>query len=130
MLNLNDADGRILEALLSMVLADDDVDPDELGTLARVYGELTGRAVSVPDLEAHARARLADPAVGYPSDIGEGLSDEHKQRVLAAAFDIAAADGFVLEEEEEQLIQLSQLLGMSEDAYRSTVARLMGSRPG
>lgn len=126
---LDDADDQILEALLSMVIADEHVDPDELRTLARVYGELTGRTVTVEHLEAHARARLADPAVGYPGALGEGLSEAQRQQVLTAAFAIATADGFVLEEEEQRLTQLSQLLGLSEDAYRTMVARLMSSRP-
>lgn len=129
MADLNDVDDQILEALLSMVIADEHIDPDELKTLARVYGELTGRALSVEHLNAHARARLADPAVGYPGDIGEGLSDEQKQQVLAAAFAVAAADGFVLEEEEQQLSRLSQLLGIPDETYRSAVMRLMSSRP-
>ncbi len=130
MSTVQDADDLILEALLSMVIADDDIDPDELATLARVYGELTGRALSVDHLEAHARARLVDPAVGYPGDIGEGLDADQKRRVLEAAFAIAAADGFVVEEEEQQLAQLAQLLGMTPEASRQAVVGLMSSRPG
>lgn len=127
--HVNDADDLILEALISMVIADDHVDPEELATLARVYDDLTGRELSVEHLEAHARARLVDPTVGYPGDIGEGLDHEGKLRVLGAAFAIAAADGFVMEEEEQQLESLAQLLGLNKQAYREAVADLSSSRP-
>ena len=130
MSTVQDADDLILEALLSMVIADDDIDPDELSTLARVYGELTGRELSTAHLEAHARARLVDPTAGYPGDIGEGLDSDEKRRVLEAAFAIAAADGFVVEEEEQQLAQLAQMLGLTPEASRKAVAGLMSSRPG
>lgn len=130
MTTLTDTDDLILEALLSMVIADDDIDPEELSTLTRVYAELTGRTLSTAHLEAHARARLADPAVGYPVAIGEGLTDADKRRVLEAAFAIAAADGFVVEEEEQQLARMAQMLGLSPEASRKAVAGLLSGRPG
>ncbi|MCA9708762.1 MAG: right-handed parallel beta-helix repeat-containing protein [Myxococcales bacterium] len=115
---------------LAAGLADEDIDPDELGALAKGYDELTGRALSVEHLHAHAQARLADPAVGYPREIGEGLPEADRLRILMVAFSIAAADGFVVEEEEQRLTGLAQLLGLSEETYRRAIARLISGRPG
>ncbi len=123
---LLDPDDRILHALLGMVVADDDADPDELEMLSKVYAELTGQTLDPEQLAALATARLA-PAAVVPSldGLGDGLTPDDKHRVLNAAFSIAAADGFVLEEEDEQLAALAHALGLTGNAYRDAVQGLL-----
>lgn len=116
---LSDPDELVLETLLTMVIADGDADPDELGVLARVYEELTERTIEAPELETRARARLktSDPTA-LPPSLAERLEDNAKRRVLLAALAIAEADGFVLEEEDTQLSALVAMLGLPPQAYR------------
>ncbi|MCH9687047.1 MAG: TerB family tellurite resistance protein [Deltaproteobacteria bacterium] len=129
---LLDPEHRILDALIGMVVADGDADPDELTTLTRVYEELTGRTFSPEDLATRATARLEAAGAGAPAlaELGAGLDDDGKRRVLSAAFAIAAADGFVLEEEDEQLSAIAQALGLSSTAYRDAVTGFTSTRAG
>lgn len=104
-----------------MVVADEDVDPDEVATLVRVYAELTGETVDVEQVRDRARTRLSTPdPTAFPSDLQDRLDDELRPKVLTAAVAIAEADGFVLDEEEALLSRLALALGMSPDAHRST----------
>lgn len=129
MSSLPDDDDRIFEALLSMVVIDGDADPDELLTLARVYEELTGREVSPAELRARAEVRLANPGPIDLLGLGERLTEAGKRCVLGAAYAIAAADGFVLDEEDQLLARMADAMGLSMQAYRDALAGLLAVRP-
>ncbi|MEM7160402.1 MAG: TerB family tellurite resistance protein [Myxococcota bacterium] len=122
MASVPDHEHRVLDTLLAMVIADGDVDPDELSTVSKTYAELTGTEVEMETLEWRARMRMAksDP-LALPSNVGEGLEADAKRRIFVAALSIAEADGFVLEEEEELLTRLRGALALPEQTYREVV---------
>lgn len=130
MSTLADTDGRVLQALLSMVVIDGDADPDELLTLCRAYAELTGRTMAAEELLAQAEALLQVGAPATFEGLAADLDEVGKRCVLAAAYAIAAADGFVLEEEEQLLALMAQGMGLSTQAYRDALAGLLTVRPG
>ncbi len=133
MAKIPDPEGKILNALLSVVVADGDADPDELETLAARYAELTGASPSSEALSQRARSLLpandALPDIPLSASLGASLDDDQRREVLAAALAIAAADGFVLDEEDVQLMRLAHALGLSEEASRKAMSKLPFVRP-
>ncbi|MEM6294124.1 MAG: TerB family tellurite resistance protein [Myxococcota bacterium] len=112
--------------LLAMIIVDDDVDPDEVATAETAYADAVGNPA---EPGAFARAAAEAKAAGKaPAQLLEDLPqlDETAQRaVLGAAFAVAGADGFVLEEEDALLQDIGRALGMDDGEVRSTLAALM-----
>ncbi len=112
--------------LLAMIIVDEDVDPDEVATAETAYTEAVG---SAPEAGAFARAANdAKAANQSPTALLEALPalEPNQQRaVLRAAFAVAGADGFVLEEEDALLQDIGRALGMDDAGVRSTIAALM-----
>ena len=126
MTGVSDERGCIRRALILMMVSDGDVDPDELATVLRVYEKVTGNALDEAQVRAQAQEVLAaGEQLGDCSDLGEGLDEAAKLHVLAAAFAVAAADGFVVEEEDELLGKLAKDLGLSGETYRGAIDRLL-----
>lgn len=119
----------ILRLLLAVVIADGDIDPDELAAVQRHMDELRGTEVSLADLRALAEQLMAEKTSvkqclhGLPA-----LDSKMAQRVFQAAFEVASADGFVLEEEDSVLAQVAAALRMSEAQYRGTISALLDPR--
>jgi len=129
---LRDDDGEVLRVLLAMTRADDDVDPDELESVRTAYKRLTG-AVPVPaHVERETAALRADEGAWLPiaHALGERFGDDDKARLLTAAFEVAVADGFVLDEEDKLLATLAAALGLNEASYRKTIEKLVASVQG
>ena len=96
-----DDDGAVLRVLLG-VIAVDEVDAEEgLSTVGSAYARLTGRTLAAE------------------------LDEDGKQTLFAAAFEVAVADGFVLDDEDRLLSTLAAALGMNELDYRACVEKLM-----
>ena len=117
----------VRQVLVAMMVADGDVDPDELKTATAAYLKVTGEPISEDTLREHAQAMLADPksAEECARTLGRDLDELGKRRVLGAAFAVAAADGFVLEEEDELLTTISNGLGLSAEQHRKAIQILL-----
>lgn len=128
MAHLADDGERILDALMAMVVVDGEIDRYELAQVKGVYVDLTGETLDPAALASRAARRLHsdDPAQLHP-DLGVGLDEGAKRRVMAAAYAVAEADGFVLEEEDQLLLLLSRALGLSEDVYRLAMSGLLST---
>ncbi|HET6583701.1 MAG TPA: TerB family tellurite resistance protein [Nannocystaceae bacterium] len=126
---VRDDDGGVLRVLLAMTRADDDVDREELESVGTAYKRLTGAAPTPEQIERETAALEADEGAWLPSAraLGQRLDDDDKARVLTAAFEVAVADGFVLDEEDKLLATLAGALGLVEATYRQTIARLLAS---
>lgn len=113
--------------LLAMIVADEDVDPDEIVAAEKAYAEFTGQTLPDGELakdaaEAHAQGRSSQEVLGcLPSN----LEPNAQAKVLTAAFRVASADGFVLEEEDDLLRAVAQAIGMAEDEARTVLNGLM-----
>ncbi|MCR9160650.1 MAG: TerB family tellurite resistance protein [Nannocystaceae bacterium] len=114
--------------LLAMIIADDDVDPDEVAAAEQAYAELMGR--ELPEGELARSAADAKAAGRCPNDVLKclptGLDADVQEKVLRAAFQVASADGFVLEEEDALLQAVAKAVGMDETRSRSVLASFMG----
>jgi tellurite resistance protein len=122
-----DPEGCIRRVLLAIMIADDDVDPDEIETLRSVYQKITGQGVTAEALQDEA-LQMKAAGVTLATCVGPlayGLDDRAKERVLAAAFAVATADGFVLDEEDEMLASVARALGMQDVEYQSAIHDLM-----
>jgi tellurite resistance protein len=124
---LLDEAGSIRRVLVAMMVADGDVDPEELATIRSVYGTMTGQLVDPEALEAEARAMMAAGMTlsACIHSMARELDVRGKRRVLAAAFSVATADGFVLDEEDELLSQVGRALGMDDAQYKTALHELM-----
>lgn len=114
--------------LLAMIVADDDVDPDEVAAAEQAYSEFTGQ--TLPD-GAFARAVTEARSQGRrPDDVLQCLPDDlpaaDQDKVLTAAFRVASADGFVLDEEDALLRQVAQAIGMDAARTRTVLNGLIG----
>lgn len=125
----SDDDGAVLRVLLGVIAADE-VDADEgIASVCAAYERLTDRVLTVEDVSRgrdHARTDTA-AWLDAARALARELDAAGKDRLLAAAFEVAVADGFVLDEEDRVLATLAAALGMSEHDYRASVERLMGA---
>lgn len=120
----------IVRLLLAVVIADGDIDPDELRVVQHHVEHLRGMRFSEAELRASAERMMASQASvrqclrGLPP-----LDPPTAERLFTAAFEVASADGFVLEEEDSVLAQVAAALRMSEAQYRGTISALLDARP-
>ncbi|MBK6916367.1 MAG: TerB family tellurite resistance protein [Deltaproteobacteria bacterium] len=129
MTTIADDHGLVLRVLMGVVAADL-LDADEgRASLQACYTRLTGRP-----LDAAAVGTGRAHAVDHPGawldaarQLARALEPEARDRVLASAFEIACADGFVLEEEDRVLATLAAALGMSDAEYRHSIERLLAA---
>lgn len=113
--------------LVAMVIADGDTDPDELVCAQQTYQRLTGETLDTETFAREAEA-MKSLGVGVANCLGSlagALGDEERFQILRAAFEVAVADGFVLEEEDTMLAAVAASLGMNEAAYKEAMGRLM-----
>ncbi len=134
-------EGRKIEALylvgmkqvmIATLVADGEVDDNEVRELQRIFSELSGITVTEEDLREeidHFRLQGAD-AVDAVQGLAGFLNDEGKERVLAAGFAIAAADGEVTRDEIDTLIAVATGLGMSTAHTRGLLSELMEAHTG
>jgi tellurite resistance protein len=129
---LRDDDGEVLRVLLAMTRADDDVDPEELESVRTAYKRLTGAFPDPAHTERETVALRADEGAWLPTAraLGERFGDDDKARLLTAAFEVAVADGFVLDEEDKLLSTLGAALGLNDASYRKTIEKLIASVQG
>lgn len=121
-----DEDGCLRRVLVMMMMSDGDLDPDELKALQRAYEEVTGRTTSEEALRAEARV-VADQKLqpGSCAGLGDGLDESERLRVLDAVFSVAAADGFVVQEEDALLGRIARDLGLKTATYEAAIQRFL-----
>lgn len=122
-----DDDGAVLRVLLGVIAADE-VDADEgIATVASAYERLTDRKLAADDVTRGRDHARADPGAWLDAAraLAQELDADGKAQLFAAAFEVAVADGFVLDEEDRLLSTLAAALGMSDHEYRVSVDKLM-----
>lgn len=118
----------IRRVLVAMVIADGDIDPDELMTAQRVFRDITGVGISDVELRKEAEQMQSSRAkVAECLGAAGGLDLDARKRIFGAAFAVASADGFVLEEEDALLANVAAALGFSEAQYRGLVEEQMNA---
>ena len=111
-----------------MMISDTDIDPAEVATVRRIYAELTGGSLSAEELKAEVAAALADglSVAGVIDCTAAMLDVETRHQILSAAFEVASADGFVVEEEEAALEAVAAALNIDPEQSRATLSGLQG----
>jgi len=127
----SDDDGAVLRVLFGVAAADE-LDADEgIASVRSAYARLTARVLEPGDI-ARGRDGARDHGGAWlvaARQLAAELDAEGKQQLLAGAFEIAFADGFVLDEEDRVLATLAAALGMNEHEYRAVVdAQLAAAR--
>ncbi len=123
-------DDAVLTLMVSMTLADGEIDAAEVTRIQWIYGRLTQATVD----EATVRAKIAageSAQLDLPSylrSIEPKLSEEAKRRMLEAAFAIASADGRVLEEEDALLVSIARALAIGPELYRTSLSNFALAR--
>lgn len=114
--------------LLAMIIADDDVDPDEVAAAERAYRDVVGQPI--PQGKLAQCAADAKAANRRPTEVLQclpsNLAPDLQEKVLEAAFQVASADGFVLEEEDELLQAVAKAVGMDDARARTVLASFLG----
>ncbi len=118
----------VRRVLVAMMIADEDIDADEVATVRRIYAEMTGETLSIAQLreEVTAACRAGLTVQTCLANLADDLDLPTRQRLLEAAFAVASADGFVLEEEEVLLGQVATALGLDDAQTRATLNRSLG----
>jgi uncharacterized tellurite resistance protein B-like protein len=120
-----DAASRRLMAL--MVLADGDVDDEEVAAMVEVSERLPGASLTEADARAEIEAARADgipgPAdiVALVADVKEFLNDEGKALLLKVALAIAMADEEFADEEKLLLLQIGEALDFDGQAVLDAI---------
>lgn len=121
-----DEDGCLRRVLVMMMMSDGDLDPDELLALRRAYEDVTGRAVTEQMLRDEARTVVENKLqIGACAGLGDGLDHDAKLRVLEAVFSVAAADGFVVQQEDALLGRIARDLGLPSATYEAAIRRFL-----
>ncbi len=125
---LADADESLLRVLLGVIAADETEGEDGPARARAVYSRLTGREVSADEVAARlASARQDTDWLACARSIAARLDEADKQRVMTGAFEIAVADGFVLDAEDRVLATLGAALGFSEADFRALAERVIAA---
>ncbi len=105
----------IKRVMVLMLLADGNVDEEEVATVQRIYGSLTKSDVPRADVEREiASARSGSQDVeGYLAGIVPQLNANGKELVFKAAFFVATADGKFTDEEKALLLRIGKALELT-----------------
>jgi tellurite resistance protein len=126
---LADEKGCLRRVLVAMMVADGDIDDDELAMVVRVYAEIAGETVD-PDVLRGEGSKMQAEGITLSNclrGLVEPLDADARRRVFGAAFAVASADGFVLDEEDALLANVAAALGYTQAQYQSEIDRLMGN---
>jgi glutaminase len=126
----------ILECMISVSLADGELEDAEIETIGEIYAEIMGEKLSSAELEAIALSK--QELAMNPGPVGRNspfanlieilkkelpvLDDNARELILESAFRVACADGEVEEKESQMLQAISKALDVSEGVLELEIA--------
>jgi uncharacterized tellurite resistance protein B-like protein len=119
----------IRRTMVLMCLADGVVDPEEVATIQRVFGQIAKRQITAEEVHAEIASAQSD---GRPvheflaGGIAATLNDSGKEMVIRAAFMVAAADGQFQDEEKQLLAQIGSALQMTPAHLNGVIDSMIG----
>jgi uncharacterized tellurite resistance protein B-like protein len=116
----------IKRTMALMVIADGQVDDDEIEVMRKVFAKVAGREVSEDDIRAEVLEARADGLeVGaYLKDMAPFLNGDGKEMIIKAAFMVAAADGHFDDSEMALLASAAKALDMSSAHLKGIIAEM------
>lgn len=114
-------------AMIEVMIADGEIDAEEVRTVAQIYRRMTGAEISEDVVRSKASvARTTGKDLNAAlAELVPHLNDEGKATVLRAAVEVAVADGELDAREQALLQEIAGALGMGDDQVRTAVAGLM-----
>ncbi len=119
----------VKRVMVQMMLADGEIDEEEINVIRRLYAQLTKRSISDEDIQleiGRVKREGQDVAASLQQCAGY-LNDGGKEMVVKAAFLVAAADGQFQEEEKAMLVAIGQALNMTTAHLRGVVSSMAQS---
>jgi len=115
--------------MVSMMIADGQIDDAEVETIRQVYAQLTRKELSPDEIRAEAGSIGQDARNTEESLAGMAsfLNEHGKEMVMRAAVMVAAADGTFDEEEKTLLGNIAQAIQMSPAHFRGLMSEMSGS---
>lgn len=110
-----------LRVMLLMMLADGDVEDAEIHRISELYASIGGeplRDTTIRTEAEHARADRRD-VEHFLADVGPRLNEHGKLAVLRCAWEVAAADGEVHDDEKALFTRLVRTLAVRPAALKS-----------
>jgi tellurite resistance protein len=117
----------VKRVMVQMMLADGEVDEEEVQTIREIYGELTNSELSDADVRSEislVEREQQDVATSMAQFAGY-LNDSGKEIVIRAAFLVAAADGEFHDDEKALLAEIGQALGMSDAHLKGVISSVI-----
>jgi tellurite resistance protein len=105
----------VKHVMIGMLLADGEIDDDEVAMLQSQYEQMTGTQITEDDLReeiAVVRAAGGSP-IELVQRLAPQLNDSGKETVMRAAYAIATSDGSFDDSERLLLAQIGQALGLT-----------------
>ena len=101
--------------MVLMMLADGEVDDDEISVIQGIFQKISGRELSSREVSTEVTAAQNDARdiTEFTETLVGSLNDSGKEMVVKAAFMVAAADGVFQEEEKDMLHEIGESLQMT-----------------
>ena len=97
-----------------MVLADGEIEDEEIEAMVHVSSSLPGQSLTEEQAraEVEAASQESKDLVGYVIDVRDELNEQGKNMLLQVALAIATSDGDFADEEKMLLLQIGEALGL------------------
>lgn len=122
----------VRRVMVMMMLADGDIDPEEVEVIRGVFRDLSGREISAAEVQAEAAQVRTDDATieSYLASARVFLNNNGKEAVVKAAMMVAGADDRVDETERDLLDRIATALEITPAHFRGIAAEMASSPPG
>jgi len=109
--------------MVRMMLADGVIDDNEVQTVCRIYGDLTGSPLYAASVHEEAQqVREGNVEIGaFLAAIAGTINDHGKEMIVKAAYMVATADGEFQEEEKDMLGKIASALNMTSSHFRGVI---------
>jgi tellurite resistance protein len=105
----------ILRAMIAMAGADGRLDTREVGLIQQIYQDLTGKALTAPEIADAAKAYALDGnLLAELSVAADGLDLDTKEEVIRAAYLILLADDHIAGQERKKLQDVAAAMKVPE----------------
>ncbi|QDT38202.1 TerB family tellurite resistance protein [Stratiformator vulcanicus] len=105
--------------MVEMMRADGEIDADEISTIQKIYRKLTGQELTPDDVLSH------EPSESFLEEleaIAPQMNNEGKEKVIKAAYYVAAADGVFADEERDFIVEVADAIDMSRAHLKGVIA--------
>ncbi len=116
-------DKAMRHTMVLMLLADGEVDGNELDTVLEIVNSYGHRSMSMVDLEVFVEQvrRSPQPLGTYLRRVAPTLNDHGKEKIIRCAMAVASADGKIARVEVEVIQEMAHMLGLSRAALHAII---------